>query len=336
MTVMICAGRDDSLSDSMNAGAVNAGAMADEVVDAGAVVDGGVDAGAVADGGVDAGAVADGAVDLMPNTGFLGFHSAWSEPLKTGTIFLYYSDVARMTPLVRQLAARLKILRVECVPDKMLPTSLGSFEHLETLYVWQCNFLTSLPDSVTHLCRLTKLVVSYCDRITMLPNALEHLAALEELVLVGCPALWALPGSLGQLQALTVLALSHMQLTALPESLGQARTLRRLYLESCDVLETLPDSVGELSNLARLGILNCPKMKLAPSARLRFQFLSNPCMEIDGMGYAPYQLREIYMTGRVYCNIFILLLTGRRRRQRSVPGEIWICVLNIALTVQSQ
>jgi hypothetical protein len=328
---MICAGRNDSLPDSMDASAV-----ADGAVDAGAVADGAVADGAVADGAVADGAVADGAVDLMPNTGLLGAYSPWNRPLTTGSIFLDYSDVARMTPLVRQLAARLKNLRVEGVPEEMLPNSLGSFEQLEMLCVWQCNVLTSLPDSVTRLYRLTKLVVRHCHRITMLPNALGHLAALEKLVVEGCPALWALPESLGQLQALTVLELSHMELTALPESLGQASTLQTLYLESCDVLETLPDSVGELSNLAQLSILSCPNMKLAPSAWLRFQFLSNPCMEIDGTGYAPCQLREIYMNGRVYCNVFILILAGRRRGRRSVPGEIWICVLDNAFTVQSQ
>jgi Leucine-rich repeat (LRR) protein len=172
-----------------------------------------------------------------------------------------------------------------------LPSALfATFSRLETLKIWCCNHLTSLPEEIGGLSRLTSFDITQCKSLTALPSSLgqlttlekinfwncheltvegiaplQHLAGLTSLALSYCTKMARYPDFICNLTSLIELRLASHSITTLPNALGNLTNLETLYLH-LEKLQKLPESIGNLQSLNRLPFRYCYELTTLPES----------------------------------------------------------------------
>ena len=119
----------------------------------------------------------------------------------------------------------LKILDLQSMGIKELPSSLGRLPAIEHLYLASCKNLVSIPETICNL------------------------SSLKTLCLPGCSRLRSVQEIKGSMKSLTTIDLESSGIKELPLSIGRLRALEHLYLSSCKDLVNLPKSICNLSSL---------------------------------------------------------------------------------------
>ncbi|KAL5997110.1 hypothetical protein ACLOJK_008038 [Asimina triloba] len=125
----------------------------------------------------------------------------------------------------------LKILHISHFGNERLPD--GGWERLvalQTLELWRCTGLKSLPGGLARLQSLENLLIKGCSKL----ESLEYLYIEEEDV----GKLERLPGE--------------------EEGLGQLKKLNPLKVSNCKALGSLPHGLQHLALLRVLNIIGCP------------------------------------------------------------------------------
>ncbi|KAK4746760.1 hypothetical protein SAY87_025797 [Trapa incisa] len=144
---------------------------------------------------------------------------------------LRYSQLRKVSKCIGQLRS-LVSLDLNGTKITGLPSSIGGLSSLETLTLWTCSGLMTLPDSIGELDSLVKLDLDG-TKIAELPDSIGNLRKLEQLTLSGCSRLKALPHSIGNLKSLNKLYVSRTAITELPESIGDLEKLQEIRAEGC-------------------------------------------------------------------------------------------------------
>lgn len=162
-----------------------------------------------------------------------------------------------------------------------LPSSIQYFTQLESLTLYGCRTLTTLPESMGQLKKLRFLSIYECG-IKKLPESIVELTELTELYVNSCANLAELPENIGKLNQLKKLSISGKTyldtsgsvwkeiitttLNHLPESIGQLTKLKKLHISNLPELTALPNSMGQLIELKNLEIQNCKKLSSLPAS----------------------------------------------------------------------
>ncbi|GJP41207.1 hypothetical protein CLOM_g881, partial [Closterium sp. NIES-68] len=109
---------------------------------------------------------------------------------------------------------------------------------LRTLSIYECNYLTRLPESLASLSLLEMLKSSTCSRFENLPNNLGHLPALRTLIL------------------------DELNISNLSDSLCHLRSLKTFFFIHCTVIQQLPEAFSKLTSLETICILNSMELVL--------------------------------------------------------------------------
>ncbi|GMY36387.1 putative adenylate cyclase regulatory protein, partial [Fagus crenata] len=129
----------------------------------------------------------------------------------------------------------LRILRLDATNIYSLPASICGLSRLETLDLFGCNQLQSLPDELPS--SLTSLSVT-CELMETFPSRLSNLINLKKLVFC-----------------------SFGNLVEIPRDIGKLSQLETLTLDCCDKLRTLPAEIGAISRLKELVLLSCGNLQ---------------------------------------------------------------------------
>ncbi|KAF2296382.1 hypothetical protein GH714_037660 [Hevea brasiliensis] len=177
-----------------------------------------------------------------------------------------------------------------CSKLTCLPNGPNSFTSLETLNIFRCEALTSVPEYLSELHSLTRLeiIVSkyeffsgenirrlhpievfkhrwFSEELDSFPylNSIQDLPSLEILYIFGDIGgrIKSLPDHLQHLTALNSLTIVHFNgIEVLPEWFGNLSPLKSLTLWDCENLKYLPTATAmqRLYNLTKLRIFGCP------------------------------------------------------------------------------
>ena len=125
----------------------------------------------------------------------------------------------------------LRISILEFTNIYSVPMSICGLSHLETLDLFYCRKLQSLPDKLPS--SLTSLHVT-CQSMETFPSHLSNLINLKNLVFDHC-----------------------VNLVEITRDIGKSSQLETLALESCNKLRTLPAEIGAISRLKELKLYGC-------------------------------------------------------------------------------
>ncbi|CAL5422952.1 unnamed protein product [Camellia sinensis] len=120
--------------------------------------------------------------------------------------------------LLQNLKA-LEYLHLGNCPELENLSGLENLNSLQTLDIWGCNSLTSLPvQGLQGLTSLTSLTISSCDKLISLSDGMQYLTALRRLGIVQCP-----------------------EIQSFPEGMQHLTDLRDLFISDCGRLISLPN-----------------------------------------------------------------------------------------------
>ncbi|MFX1258618.1 MAG: leucine-rich repeat domain-containing protein [Promethearchaeota archaeon] len=169
---------------------------------------------------------------------------------------------------------------------KSLPSSIGNFECLKSLYLTE-NRIKYLPESIGNLTILKKLYLSD-NHLIKLPSEIGNLINLKELHL-NHNFIQILPESISKLKNLEILSIWGNQLRTLPKNLNEMSSLRifglsfnqlkrfsdfSLNFENLEILdlsnnylEVIPENFEQLKSLKALWLNNNPIKTLPESLK---------------------------------------------------------------------
>jgi Leucine-rich repeat (LRR) protein len=131
-----------------------------------------------------------------------------------------------------------------------LPESIGDLTKLESINLYQCKLIKSLPPSSSNLSNLKILDLSYTV-IPELPAAIFELTSLVELKLFQLP-ITILSPAIKYLENLEYLDLRLTKITEFPSEIGELKKLKKVH--GCTLHKALPDSFCNLINLKELEV----------------------------------------------------------------------------------
>ncbi|XP_042477724.1 disease resistance protein RPV1-like [Macadamia integrifolia] len=176
-----------------------------------------------------------------------------------------------------KLFQRLKVLKLShCCYLSKSPYFSG-FPCLERLYLYYCDALVNLHESIGELQQLVYLNLGYCKSLEKLPNSVCRLRSLQNLILTDCKSLKELPKSIGDLkESLIELSLERTNIKALPDGVGLLKKLEVLNLYGNCALMYLPESMENMTSLRNFQLSGHDKLfcipKL-PSSLIMFHIL---------------------------------------------------------------
>jgi hypothetical protein len=110
---------------------------------------------------------------------------------------------------------------------------------LQSLQLWGCNSMASLPHWLGELTSLKELALLDCAVLGSLPESIQQLTGLQRLKISNCPEL----NQLGE------------RVCLLPSS------LEILQIWDCNGIKSLPEGMEQLTNLRRLVIYGCRDLR---------------------------------------------------------------------------
>ncbi|XP_034679608.1 putative disease resistance protein RGA4 isoform X2 [Vitis riparia] len=212
---------------------------------------------------------------LLPHSPLLSSLDIRNCPQLTSLLFspspclekLYLCKVKEVVLRELMLAtASLESVSVESIDDlRSLPDELRQHvSTLQTLKIWDCSRLATIPHWIGNLTSLTELGIRYCPELTSLPQEMRSLTNLHSLSIDYSCGLASLPNWIGSLTSLTDLEIgSCSQFTSLPEELRSLGILKSLTLRDWSGL-TMSDWIGSLTSLTDLEIGPCPELTSLP------------------------------------------------------------------------
>ncbi|KAL7194776.1 hypothetical protein ACSBR1_035083 [Camellia fascicularis] len=156
----------------------------------------------------------------------------------------------------------LKFLHLSRCPELENLSGLKNLNSLQTLHIWQCNSLTSLPmQGLQGMTSLTSLHIHNCKLIS-LSDGMQYLTALRNLSIIQCPEIQSFPEGMQHLNALQDLDIDDCGgFISLPNWLGSLRSLSSLEIWRCPNLRCLPDGLQDQNTLKTLTIGQCPHLE---------------------------------------------------------------------------
>jgi hypothetical protein len=141
---------------------------------------------------------------------------------------------------------------------------ISRISNLEKLYVFHCESLVTVHDSVGFLDKLIALSFVRCYNLTSFPTSLR-LRSLEYLDLQHCLRLQNFPEIQCEMKYLHLLYLDNIAIKELPSSIMYFTGLYQLSLKSCENLVHLPSSILQLQHLKFLTLNECSKLVKLPT-----------------------------------------------------------------------
>ncbi|KAG5582649.1 hypothetical protein H5410_053276 [Solanum commersonii] len=205
------------------------------------------------------------------------------------------SEFRELPPSLYDLHSLKSLRIVHCTNFSSFPVPSGEnyLTSLQSLQLFDCDGLTSLPSGVLEHCRsLESLVVIYCNNLLSLPLHVWEMPSLSYLGLSGCPKLISVPsGGLHRLTGLRaleigpfsemvdfeafqlifngiqqLLSLHNVGVTgrghwdSLPYQLMQLSSLTHIHI--CDFgIEALPHRFSNLTSLETLMLVRCKRLQ---------------------------------------------------------------------------
>ncbi|KAK7367054.1 hypothetical protein VNO80_09060 [Phaseolus coccineus] len=135
---------------------------------------------------------------------------------------------------------------------------LEGLTSLRRLSISLCYNLKSLSEGVRYLICLESLSIWYCPELVTLPSNMSQLTALGTVTIEGCSTL---PYGLQCVPSLRTLHITTCRSTSLPDWLGDMTSLQKLEIWNCKELRSLPSSIQRLTNLSSLITRGCPYLE---------------------------------------------------------------------------
>ncbi|KAF3960372.1 hypothetical protein CMV_014902 [Castanea mollissima] len=165
--------------------------------------------------------------------------------------------ISKLTTLVS--LDMVDISELDCLPEHLWQNNTMSLMSLNIRY---CADLVSIllphEDDVCAPCMsLQSLYIYGCNKLSHLPNTLQTLNSLEKFEVINCPNVMYFP-SLQGVAPLRTLRISF-GVEVFPSGLQSCTSLSELYISICPNLKLIPD-MPELHSLIRLDICDCPNL----------------------------------------------------------------------------
>ncbi|XP_020421027.1 putative disease resistance protein RGA3 isoform X1 [Prunus persica] len=139
----------------------------------------------------------------------------------------------------------------------------GCCASLESLRIYSCPNLRSLPHGLEHCTSLKELTIAHCESLECIPVT-NGLPSLRELYISNCDELSSLPSGLQYCTSLEHLSIySCGNLEAIPITHGLP-SLRELEIVNCDELSSLPSGLQHCTSLEHLSIRHCGNLEAIP------------------------------------------------------------------------
>ncbi|XP_022145229.1 putative disease resistance protein RGA4 [Momordica charantia] len=179
-----------------------------------------------------------------------------------------------------------------------------NFPHLETLSMFYCSKLTSVPDH--EFVSLRTLRIVGCEELSKLPSKLECCNFMK---ISGCPKLRLNMHNMCNLNELEIngpmeeydfsflmhqssvtnifLTDSLRNATQLPQQLQHLTTLKSLAIEYFNGVEALPEWLEKLANLETMGVFECKNLKRLPSQQAMLRLTKLKHLRVRGCPLLP-------------------------------------------------
>ncbi|WCJ19855.1 hypothetical protein M5689_002129 [Euphorbia peplus] len=147
-----------------------------------------------------------------------------------------------------------------------IPRGLKFCPSLKTLLIWDCNQLTSVPEDLSELRSLTSFSILNCPNVTNFTG--DILLGLTQLRSLGVSCYHEAFNSIQHIPSLdNLLSITgRNNYKSLPEHLQNLTRIKALHMWNFDGVEALPEWFGKLSALESLVIGNFPNLKYLLSA----------------------------------------------------------------------
>ncbi|CAL9002399.1 unnamed protein product, partial [Prunus brigantina] len=158
--------------------------------------------------------------------------------------------------------------------------------YVESLRIYSCPNLRSLPHGLEHCTSLKELTIAHCESLECIPIT-NGLPSLQELYISNCDELSSLPSGLQHCTSLEHLSIySCGNLEAIPITHGLP-SLRRLEISICDELSSLPSGLQHCTSLEQLSMWNSRNLKAIPSLDSLTQLFELEIYNCEGLKSVP-------------------------------------------------
>ncbi|KAA3476403.1 disease resistance protein RGA2-like [Gossypium australe] len=132
----------------------------------------------------------------------------------------------------------LKYLDIQGPSIESLPAGLQDLSSLETLNLYCCDSLVSLPvNGLQGLSSLSSLRIQNCKTFASLSEGVRYLTSLQRLALIECPELTSLPRSIQHLSSLQCVSIHNCRGLTLPQEVRNLNALETLCISECPQLK---------------------------------------------------------------------------------------------------
>ncbi|XP_033110571.1 leucine-rich repeat-containing protein 57-like [Anneissia japonica] len=195
---------------------------------------------------------------------------------KTGVCQLNDMGISQFPPQLQKLTKNLRTLDLSKNKLTVVPSSIGSFEHLKYLTI-NHNRLGNIPDEVQELKKLENLSLTH-NNISTFPSSVSRLTSLRKLLL-SANKLKAFPLQVCQLKNLDFLDLSQNLIASVPDGIGDLKAVEVNLNQN--QISTLSDSLASCPRLKVLRIEeNCLPLSAFTSKILTESSIST--LAVDG------------------------------------------------------
>ncbi|XP_034680841.1 putative disease resistance protein RGA3 [Vitis riparia] len=174
---------------------------------------------------------------------------------------LKISSCPKLTSVQVSSLPCLKALDLLRVREEVLQQLLATAFSLESLFILDIDDLMTLPDELHHVSTLQTLEIWGCTHLATLPHWIGDLTSPNHLCINSCHQLPSLPEEFRSLRTLKSLTIGNWSgLTTLPDWIGSLSSLEDLEICECPKLTSLPEEMRSLTTLHRLNISKCPHL----------------------------------------------------------------------------
>lgn len=221
-----------------------------------------------------------------------------------------------------------------------IPPEVSALQHLTFLRIYECDLLKTLPTELS-LLPLNRICVNNCPNFLALPENIGCIRTLESLEISQCKLFARLPdgiGELSRLQSLVILSRHFLPtcFSLVPDSIGRLQNLQSLMITHSPALRCLPRSLVLLPKLAVLDLSGCynfvfrawvvffnEDLQFACDPQAWSVFLDEDLNTVCSSILDPKRHCRDLRPKLSACRMLTLLVATRRRRQHSLPTELW-------------